>query len=387
MCVQLPPEILSMIITDYTNSLEDRRPIRHLLLVSRSFYSIYTPILYESLYLTESSKINIEKHDPSTILTPPRLSHLHVVLLGNTSLSKLVHTFSFSDNVQQNLVQSDLVTFKAIFSSLTNLTRLCIPPLMAAPSRPLEALPETTQLSHLTCGSPYFPSFLDHFLPTQPSLRYLSCAQLHFDDHRHVFSRRFCGLPNLHTIHCDGAAFGRIRLTQYPAIEHVVMNSSAMLWPIDNGDMLRRLRTFHFSCYPNERLFELMRNLERVEFLGIELLGKVAVIRLQLAEDFALRGLLDVPSKDLKYISLRSTQLYEDVVTAERLFDAHRNLRIVDIRPITPEASEIEFKFIVDRVSQPKVFESWWEVGEIRGDVEEASVNGMAYFERYCRHR
>ncbi|KAJ8454664.1 hypothetical protein ONZ45_g19217 [Pleurotus djamor] len=273
---------------------------------------------------------------------------------------------------------------------------------MAAPSRPLEALPETTQLSHLTCGSPYFPSFLDHFLPTQPSLRYLSCAQLHFDDHRHVFSRRFCGLPNLHTIHCDGAAFGRIRLTQYPAIEHVVMNSSAMLWPIDNGDMLRRLRTLYFSCYPDERLFELMRNLERVEFLGIELAGKVALV-----EDFALRGLLDVPSKDLKYISLRSTQLYEDVVTAERLFDAHRNLRIVDIRPITPDASEIEFKFIVDRyvrlgqsgegkgfgalkkfsVSQPKVFESWWEVGEIRGDVEEASVNGMAYFERYCRDR
>ncbi|KAJ8463289.1 hypothetical protein ONZ45_g17635 [Pleurotus djamor] len=95
--LQLPPEILDLIITDYTNTLEDRRPLRHLLLVSRTFYTVHAPVLYESLYLTEFDQSPVQEHTPSTILTRCRLSDLQVTLSGNINLSELVHTFSIGD--------------------------------------------------------------------------------------------------------------------------------------------------------------------------------------------------------------------------------------------------------------------------------------------------
>ncbi|KAJ8453938.1 hypothetical protein ONZ45_g19503 [Pleurotus djamor] len=159
-------------------------------------------------------------------------------------------------------------------------------------------------------------------------------------------------------------------------------------------DILRRLRSLWISCLPVDglNLFKLMRDLERVEFLSIELAGMMSL------DIFSPSVPLDIPSKAVKYICLRSTHLCDDSLIAERSFDLHPNLVIVDIRRTTPVPSETEI--IVNRyvkqggeyncwgllkgfsVSQPKVFESWWEVREIRDDVEEASANGLSYLNR-----
>ncbi|KAJ8507264.1 hypothetical protein ONZ45_g10342 [Pleurotus djamor] len=360
---QLPPEILQLILTDYTNNLQDRRPIMHLLLVSRLLYSIYAPILYGSLYLTESDQSPVQKHTPSTILTRCRLSDLRVALSGSVGLSKAIHTFSIGDELEPRLTPSDWRTIKAIFACLTQLERLYVPPILGTPSSVLSSLPKTIQLTHLISGSRRFQSSLTPFLQTQRLLQYLS-----------LFSPSFAGLPHLHTLHCDREAFPRIRSIEFPALEHIVLKTSIMMWPLSNEDIVRRLRTLNISCIPDDQFVSLLRDLERVEFLDIELICVTKI------ETYPLQALLDIPSKGLKYICLSSTQFYEDSVIAKRFLDAYPNLLIVDVRPARLEASGTEF--IVDRISQPKVFESWWEMREIRGDVEAVRVDGTSYLIR-----
>ncbi|KAJ8508480.1 hypothetical protein ONZ45_g9250 [Pleurotus djamor] len=341
---ELPPEIIDRIITDYTNGLEDRRPIRHLLLVSRLFHWIYAPTLYSSLYLTDSDEGVPREHKPCTLLTPHHLSELQIALSSNKDLPKFIQTFSVREDFQRDLTPQD---------------------------------------------SRWMQSSLPTFLETQRSSRYLSCTQLGRDDIRTIFSPSFSGLPNLHTLECDQDAFRRVRLAEFPVLEHIIVQMSTRLFPVNNEDVFRSVRTLYINCKPHENLFVLLRSLERIEYLFTGLPNAASI------EYSPLPALLDIPSKGLKYISLRQIRFYDDSFIVDRLFNAHPNLVIVDVCPTRPDTSETEFA--VDRyvrlgqsgegkgfgvlrkfsVSQPKAFELWWEVGEIRDNVEEARVNGM----------
>ncbi|KAJ8502971.1 hypothetical protein ONZ45_g11266 [Pleurotus djamor] len=209
---ELPPEIIDLIITDYTNALEDRRPIRHLLLVSRLFYSIYAPVLYESLYLTDPDEDVPREHAPCTILTAHHLSELQVALSANKVLPKLIQTFSIREEFQQALTPPECAALELIFASLTNLTRLYIPWIPGSPSSP-PSLPKTTGLSHLTYAPRWMKSSVTTFLEAQRSLQYLSCVYLTGDDLCSIFSPSFSGLPNLHTLECSHDAFRRVSST------------------------------------------------------------------------------------------------------------------------------------------------------------------------------
>ncbi|KAJ8516987.1 hypothetical protein ONZ45_g5745 [Pleurotus djamor] len=383
---ELPPEIIDLIITDYTNALEDRRPIRHLLLVSRLFYSIYAPVLYESLYLTDSDEDVPREHAPCTILTPHHLSELQVALSAKMGLPKLIQKFSVREEFQKELTPPECAALELIFASLTSLTRLYIPSIPGPPSSPPRPIPKTTELSHLTYASRWMKSPITTFLETQRSLQYLSCVHLNWDDFCSIFSPRFSGLPNLHTLECSQDTFCRVSLAEFPALEHVIVQMSTRLFPVTNQDFLPRLRTLYITCKPSENLFELLRSLERIEYLFTGL-RNVAVI-----EYNPLPALLDIPSKELKYIYLRPIRFYDDSLIVHRLFNAHTNLVIVDVCSTRPDPCVTESILIVTRyvrlgqsgegkgfgvlkkfsVPQPKVFESWWEVAEIQDDVEEA---------------
>ncbi|KAJ8490023.1 hypothetical protein ONZ45_g13359 [Pleurotus djamor] len=346
----LPPEIVDLIITDYTNALEDRRPIKRLLLVSRLFYSLYAPSLYESSYLTDSDEDVPREHAPSTVLAPHHLSELQIALSANTGLPKFVQTFSSQTTTPPPNIQSTEIPPKndAVNSS--------------HPQLALDAI-------------------LAPHLPQNPAIFTISFL--------------FSGLPNLLTLEGDQDAFRRVRLAEFPGLEHIIVQMSTTLFLVTNEDILRRLRTLYITCKPHENLFVLLRALERIEdlFTGI---GDVASIKYS-----PLPTLLDIPSKGLKYISLQQIRFYDNSFIVDRLFNAHPNLVIVDVCPTRTGTSKT--KLLVDRyvrlgengepngfgvlkrfrVPEPKIFESCqWEVREIRDDVEEARVNGTSYLER-----
>ncbi|KAJ8514573.1 hypothetical protein ONZ45_g7903 [Pleurotus djamor] len=302
--VELPPEIIDLIIADYINALEDRRPIRHLLLVSQIFYSIYAPTLYESLYLTDSDDVPC-KHVPSTVLAPHHLSELQIALSANTGLPKLIQTFLVRKDFQKDLTSPECDALEIIFTSR------------------------------------WMQSSLPTFLETQRSLRYLSCTRLSRDDICTTFSPSFSGLPNLLTLECDQDAFRRVRLAEFPVLEHVIVYMSTRLFPVTNEDILRRLGTLYISCKPHENLFVLLRALERIDYL-LTGLGNVASIKYS-----PLPHLLDVPSKGLKYISLQQIRFYDNSFIVDRLFNAYPSLVIDDVCPTRLDTYKTEF--IVDR--------------------------------------
>ncbi|KAJ8496524.1 hypothetical protein ONZ45_g12424 [Pleurotus djamor] len=395
--LQLPFEIVHLIVTHYAHSLDDRRPIRHLLLVSHEFHSLYIHLLYESLYLTDRKQPESSQYLQFTAFSPHQLPNLHTALSANSGFANLIHTVFFDFYPKEHLTHSQWATVKLIFPYLTNLTRLSMPPPMGIPWNLLASLQKETHLTHFASGSFELRASLVPLLRNQPSLQYLSFP-IHADDWS-IFSYPCPTWTHLHTVHCSQDAFSQIHVAQLPSLRHVVVIGLDAFWRIPDEELLHPLRTLQVNCEKNNNFFVLMRSLRKVEYIFTGN-GHIRSI-----EECPLPALLEIPSPDLKYICLRTTQSHREYTSTihEHLFNAHTSLVVIDIH-----LSGHETAFIVDRhikfareskggfeggvevavmkgfrVPKPHVFKSWWEVSEIQGDVEDVCHDVIAYCERH----
>ncbi|KAJ8463288.1 hypothetical protein ONZ45_g17634 [Pleurotus djamor] len=269
---KLPPEIVHMIDTDYANTLYDRRRMSHLLLVSQSFYTLSSPLLYGSLHLTNFGKFHLQESAPSSSVAPQRLHDLHVAFSMNTNLAKLTHTFFIDRDTERTLVESDWDTIRLIFPFLCKLKRLYLSPLPSTPSNLVRSLPENIQLTHFIYASHYQANWLASFLQTQQSLRYLSLIRVTWDPSSDIFSNTSLILPKCHTFHFSRESFAGASLLQLPSLEHAVVNSPITLMGVTNVDIMRRLKSLEISCVTDQTILAVMKCLECLEYLfaGLE---------------------------------------------------------------------------------------------------------------------
>ncbi|KAJ8496344.1 hypothetical protein ONZ45_g12482 [Pleurotus djamor] len=395
--LQLLFEIVHLIVTHHAHSLDDRRAIRHLLLVSNEFHSLYISLLYESLYLTDRKQPESSQYLQFTAFSPHQLPNIQIALSTNSDLANLIQTVSCDFYPKEHITHSQWATVKLILPYLTNLRQLSIPPPMGIPMNLLASLPKDTHLTHFVSGSFQLRASLIPFLRSQPSLQYLSFP-IHADDWS-IFSYPCPTWTHLHTVHCSRDAFSQIHAAQLPSLRHVVVIGLDALVRIPDDEVLHSLRTLQVNCEKNNNLSVVMRNLRQVQYIFTGN-GHIKSI-----EECPLPSLLEVPSPDLKYICLRTTQSHTEYTSSihKHLFNAHTSLVVVDIH-----LSGHETAFIVDRyirfarrseagleggvgiavlkgfrVPKPHVFKSWWEFSEIQGDVEDVCANAIEYCKRY----
>ncbi|KAJ8489037.1 hypothetical protein ONZ45_g13717 [Pleurotus djamor] len=380
---ELPPEILTLILADLASNTR-RNDLRPLCLVSHLFYNLAVPIIYESLYLTTLSR---EAPIDSTSLRAPHLPALLATFSSRPDLARHTQTFISHPSTRKPFLAIAWHNVKSIFPFLVKLKRLSITPSVSGPPNIMDSLPVGTKLTHLAIHSAFTEQHMTEFIRIQPLLQdvYLPVGIPGLT------------LPDVHTIHCFETLLRVITTVQFPHLQNLNVQCSGVLQhPLDSG-VCRRLRTVNLASPATNYVLSLLENLEVVEFLYIVLFD-MHRLDLQDGGGDKLQWLVKIPSKILKYIHVRMSLRHADriAVGIDHLFEKHSNLVVLDLgdiiyppSPNKPVDRRIRlysdgddssqggsgggFKLVTGlKIIQAEVFHPWWEMPQIKNDVDEA---------------
>ncbi|KAJ8507882.1 hypothetical protein ONZ45_g9803 [Pleurotus djamor] len=361
-----------------------RNDLRPLCLVSHLFYNLTVPIFYKSLYLTTLSH---EAPIDSTSLQAPHLPALLATFSSHPDLARHTQTFISHPSTCEPFLAIAWHNVKSIFPFLVKLKRLSITPSVSGPPNIMDSLPVGTKLTHLAIHSAFTEQHMTEFIRIQPLLQdvYLPVGIPGLT------------LPDVHTIHCFETLLRVITTVQFPHLQNLNVQCSGVLQhPLDSG-VCRRLRTVNLASPATNYVLSLLENLEVVEFLYIVLFD-MHRLDLQDGGGDKLQWLVKIPSKILKYIHVRMSLRHADLIAAgiDRLFEKHSNLVVLDLgdiiyppSPNKPVDRRIRlysdgddssqggsgggFKLVTGlKIIQAEVFHPWWEMPQIKNDVDEA---------------
>ncbi|KAJ8508832.1 hypothetical protein ONZ45_g8928 [Pleurotus djamor] len=372
----LPPEILSLIVTDHVFKV-NRNQLKPLFLVSRLFCHLIAPIFYECLVATVNRFADL----PCTHVFHPHLPALYATFFSKPSLAK--YTKTFISRISPHDPEFDMAwqDLQLILPFLTNIKRLSISPPPSSHPSLMRSLPDMKNLSHFDNYSIWEEEDVGDITRFALSLEFLSLPGLPFLPPSTVAA--FVA-PKLHTIQCHPKFLPLITPNRFPCIDNLVLFHSLSL-KIDLD----------------------VENLYSVEFLH------TWINESNMEQLDSLRFFTKIPSEHIKYIHMRGTTLEEDFSVVSRLLNRHPTLVVVDIHTFLPRPTQSRKSNIsryvrvrpgvcssgaaserghsVDdgferlpwfSVQSPHVFQSWWEVPEIREDVVAARANGLAYYRR-----
>ncbi|KAJ8507274.1 hypothetical protein ONZ45_g10339 [Pleurotus djamor] len=294
----------------------------------------------------------------------------------------------------------DCTTTQLIFPSLVNLQRLSISPSEVCFHSLLPSLPNVKLLTHLEFNHIWSPQIAASIIHTGTSLDFLSLPR-DDDPLPNVAS------SNVRTIQVYQEHLHLITPDRFPRLEHLEVRDSGLLQRGLDSAVCGRLRTLSLACTTGDLALSMLKNLKAVEYLN------TVFFDFRRADDFQLPSLLSIPSKRIKYICMVGIKLNNTIVV-QRLFEKHPSLVMIDIaedarprdhftsyhRYFRGSANENRGTLIhgegggggegpgferlaVLRIPSPPVFRMWWEVKEVKDDVEDARANGLEYLGRY----
>ncbi|KAJ8502981.1 hypothetical protein ONZ45_g11261 [Pleurotus djamor] len=353
-----PPEIFQLIVAQV--GLHDRSLLHPLLFVSKEFYSITVPLLYESIVVapvpeslvpsTEVTPLDI----PAISIHPHQLSALQATLndpktrrFGEWTKAYALHDAMWFLPVE--IADDILESFRNILSlHLVNVQRLSISVVRIQSVDLRLFIPQSLALTHLTIEANSLPQIAE-VLQHQPSLRVVYVKVFNFD----MSALEELDLPNLHTLSGPAEMFESISKSPVENLDGLVY-----LPPPPLDDFYVNIRILKLSSPNFEHLLCIFPHLKRVEYLSIVL------VILEEEERF-VEGLLEIPSPSLRYLSFCSADPHTAIV--ERSFAKWTSLQVVDLMRLDsiaePDSVTRHFRHKSHanvNSSQPNVFGQWW---------------------------
>ncbi|KAJ8464046.1 hypothetical protein ONZ45_g17376 [Pleurotus djamor] len=293
------------------------------------------------------------------------LDSLRSSLANNPALSSHIQTF---------------IRLGVIFTTLSNLKRLYIAPSQSDTTTPLQPLPSSVGITHLSTDSYWDYQDVLHFLERPNQRRAIQYLRILEDHHP-----RFRPIPppsgnfvNLHTV--DG--YPRLWYTfvkNGAPIEHLAAQFADFIDFIDPALVFREIRTLQISSWNQGALSEPLPHLKSIELLYVTLTMCDAKIPLE--------DLFSIPSAELKYLRIDSSDDHEHY--AQKLLDHFPSLVLLDFKRLNPsEPSRRYTRRQTDVLGETKVicetlpsacfgvyhpaFTSWWEL--FREDFEKVGL-------------
>ncbi|KAJ8507056.1 hypothetical protein ONZ45_g10542 [Pleurotus djamor] len=383
-----PKELLKLVASEA--GAVDRKLVYSLLLVSKAFYSFAAPIFYKSIvvvgvYCSDRPRRPHSHPDmgPHTRMRfdSESLDALHSALASNPALSSHIETFIVINN-EHSMTMSPMFLFQNdqglwqrlghIFATLDNIKHLSISPSNFHAATPLQQLPPSVAITHLSTESHWDYQDILQFLTRPSQRRAIQYLRILADgDPRFRPDPRPSGsFVKLHTIHGYPQLWHTFVSNGAP-VEHLAGQFSDVVDFIDPALVFRGIRTLEISSWSQEAVAEPLPHLKSVELLYVTVTTYGARIPL---EDF-----LSIPSKDLKYLSIDSSEDHEQY--AEELLDRFPSLILLDFQRIGPptplrrytrrrsptgfyEVTREEIYRSRRNPSYPPAFMSWWELLE-----------------------
>ncbi|KAJ8507944.1 hypothetical protein ONZ45_g9745 [Pleurotus djamor] len=321
-------EIIELIIKPIGDP--DRNLLLPLLLVSRRFYEITAPLLYESVSAAfPNSSYRPRPYDtPLTTVTPECFTRLHQSIIQNPPLATYISTLISHGRIHHS--DQDWESFRSISSSAIHLRRLHVWASFDQ-SLSVKLLPPSVRLTHLFLKNAWDEATFD-FIQSQPSLEYLTLGAIAYNMEEASSSFRGITLPNLKILDCDAYFFNKLEAP--PLLKHLTLSYGVLEPP-------------QFAPFRSIQSFMGYADLWRQCAPFCEVVEYVWVLSMH---DSFIEDTLSVSSRQIKY--LYHVPIDIDDVDCSVLFAAFPDLAVVDLdgaelggfryRRGCPEAEEID---------------------------------------------
>ncbi|KAJ8495771.1 hypothetical protein ONZ45_g12729 [Pleurotus djamor] len=362
----LPVELVVKIIEQYASSY--RNTLIPLLIVSRTFYEILIPAIYESIQIDDDAQ-HYRAHQSeaqfSTYIPCDRVHRLHSSVEKNRLLASYIKSL-----VQITLDADPINHLYHILPHLLNLKRLH---LESGLDRDIQSIPSSVQLTHFSCSDTqwYTPSTFQSFLHSQrSSLRFLCIKSGRLQEMDDLLP------PSLEKLSTFKTAFPDSwdKIAKIAPIKHLSARAFELPWVRGPQCVFSNLVSLRLSqVYERDVIDQLGPYLCSLRWLHLSCLEDVNGIN----EQFDVENFMNISSPFMTYIHfIRNTFGSEPAYNPEELrplFDRYHSLVAVDIcyqlerymtdTPTTRYSRRgggITCKAVV--VSPPSTFEVWCQL-------------------------
>ncbi|KAJ8506970.1 hypothetical protein ONZ45_g10613 [Pleurotus djamor] len=343
-----PAEIFHMVISELSRTI-DRRILCPLLVVSRQFYQLIIPFLYESITLPTTLSVyacNMERFSPATtILTSSKLDQFLATISRDQTLG--AHVISFINNEYGTSLRTDWGLINRALTHFSRLKRLYL-----LPPHDLDLtqiLPHSVSLTHLLIQY-LWTEAIYAFICSQPSLEHISIGRA--EEKISLSTLPPAVLPNLTSLTCDGCFLSKLEGS--PPIKDLSLRSPLRYIP-HGSTVFEILRNVRYLSLPNYVFESFAEHCEQVEFLWISS-----------CDDIKIGFLTRMPSRILKYLRLQPAIIEVDV--GDLPWEEFPGLMVIDIdrhifRGITRIARGTRKEDgLRIRIPHVEEFEHWYEV-------------------------
>ncbi|KAJ8509282.1 hypothetical protein ONZ45_g8536 [Pleurotus djamor] len=287
----LPVELFVKIIEQH--ALPYRNNLIPLLIVSRTFYEILIPTIYESIRIDDDAqhyRAHQSEAQSSTYISCDRVHRLHSSVEKNRLLASYIKSL-----VQITLDADPINHLYHILPHLLNLKRLH---LESGLDRDIQSIPSSVQLTHFSCSDTqwYTPSTFQSFLHSQrSSLRFLSVESERLQNMEDLLP------PSLENLSTFKSAFPDSwdKIAKIAPIKHLSARAFELPWVRDPQCVFSNLVSLRLSqVYERDVIDQLGPYLCSLRWLHLSCLEDVNDIN----EQFDIANFMNISSADMTYI-------------------------------------------------------------------------------------